>query len=65
MIFSDFSICFADTGKKLQTDHHLLIQIQDMLRKIEVDQEEIVFMWVPGHAGIWGNRLLIAWLEKL
>ena len=22
---------------------------------IDVDQKEIVFMWVPEHAGMWGN----------
>ena len=26
-----------------------------MLRKIEIDQKEVVFMWVPGHMGIRGN----------
>ena len=30
--------------------------IQDMLHKIEVDQKEVVFMWVPGHMGIRGNE---------
>ena len=43
MIFSD-------------SDHPLLIQIQDMQHKIEVDQKEVVFMWVPGHVGILGNE---------
>ena len=27
-----------------------------MLHKIEVDQKEVVFMWVPGHVGIHGNE---------
>ena len=27
-----------------------------MLHKIDVDQKEIVSMWVPGHAGIRGNE---------
>ena len=27
-----------------------------MLHKIDVDQKEIVFMWVPEHAGIRGNE---------
>ena len=27
-----------------------------MLHKTDVDQKEIVFMWVPGHFGIRGNE---------
>ena len=43
--------------EKLKTDHPLLIQIiQDMLHKINVDQKEIVFTWVPGHVDIHGNE---------
>ena len=26
-----------------------------MLHKIETDQKEVVFMWVPGHVGIRGK----------
>ena len=37
---------------KLKTDHPLLIQIQEFIHKINADQTEIVFMWVPGHVGI-------------
>ena len=37
-----------------KTDHPLLIQIQDMLHKIDVNQEETV-VWVPGHVGIRGR----------
>ena len=28
-----------------------------MLHKIEVDQKEVVFMWVPGHVGICGSEV--------
>ena len=34
-----------------------MIQITpDMLHKIEIDEKEVVFMWVPEHVGIWGNE---------
>ena len=42
--------------EKLKTDHPLLIQIQDIPHKIDVDQKELVFMWVPGHAGNRGHE---------
>ena len=55
MIFSDSLSALQALGK-LKTDHPLLIQIQELLHKINADQMKIVFMWVPGHVGIRGNE---------
>ena len=55
VIFSD-SLSALQALEKLQTDHPLSIEIQDMLHKIEVDPKEIVSMWVPGHVGIRGTE---------
>ena len=41
---------------KIKTDHSLLIQIQELLDKINADQKEIVLMRVPGHVGIRGDE---------
>ena len=41
---------------KLKTDHRLLIQMQELLHKINANRKEIVFVWVPGHVGIRGNE---------
>ena len=30
--------------------------MQELLHKINADQKKIVFMWVPGHVGIRGNK---------
>ena len=30
--------------------------MQDLLHEIDVDQKKIVFMWVPGHVVIRGNK---------
>ena len=53
IIFSD-SLSTLQVLGKLKTDHPQL-QIQNLLQKINADQKEIVFMWVPGHVGIGGN----------
>ena len=55
MIFSH-SISALQALRKLKTNHPLQIQIQELLHKINADQKEIVFMWVPGHVGIQGNK---------
>ena len=55
MIFSDSPSTLQALGK-LKTDHPLLMQIQELLHKMNADQQEIVFMWVPGHVGIRGNE---------
>ena len=51
MIFPDSLSALQALGK-LKTDHPLLIQIQELLHKINADQMEIVSTWVPGHVGI-------------
>ena len=56
MIFCDSLSALQALGT-LKTDHPLLIQIQEFLHKINADQKEIVFMWVPGHVGIRGNEV--------
>ena len=55
MIFSK-SLSALQVQEKFKTDYPLLIQIQDILHKIDVDQKEIVFIWIPGHVGIGGNE---------
>ena len=35
----------------------MLIQIEELLHKINADQKEIVFVLVPGHVGIRGNEV--------
>ena len=52
---------FSDSLSALQAlrkkkDHPLLVQIQDLLHKINADQKETVFMWVPGYIGIRENE---------
>ena len=44
VIFSD-SLSTSQTLRKWKTDHHLLIQIQDLLHKINADQNEIVSIY--------------------
>ena len=55
MIFSD-SLSALQALEKLKIDHPLLIQIQDLLHKINADQKEIILMWVPRRVGIRGNE---------
>ena len=64
MIFSD-SLSALQALKNLKTDHPLLIQIQELLHKINADKKETIFMWVPGHTGIDGNRQLIELQKRL
>ena len=56
MIFSD-SLSALQALENLKTDHPLLIQMQEFLHKINADEKEIVFMWVPWHVGIRGNEV--------
>ena len=55
MIFLDSLSALQALGK-LKTDHPVLIQIQEMLHKMNTEQKEIVFIWVPGHVGIRANE---------
>ena len=65
MIFSD-SLSALQALRKLKTDHPLLIQIQELLYKINADQKEIVFMWVSRHSRQFEElRLLIELPKKL
>ena len=60
MIFSySLSAFQALERKKQKTNkpgHPLLIQIHDMSHKIEVDQKEIVFMWILRLVDVGGNE---------
>ena len=46
MIFSDSLSALQALGK-WKTGHLLLIQLQYLLQKIDADQKEIIFIWVP------------------
>ena len=50
MIFSD-SLSALQALKNFKIDHPLLllIQIQELLHKINANKKETIFMWVPGH----------------
>ena len=64
MTFSDLLSALQALGK-LKTDHPLLIQIQELLHKINADQKEIIFMWVAGHFGIRRNEAADRTAKKL
>ena len=51
MIFLD-SPSALQAPKNFKTDHPLLIQIQELLHKINAHKKETVFVWVPGHIGV-------------
>ena len=51
MIFFDSSSALQAL-EKLKCDHPLLIQIQDMLHRIEIDQKE-VFFFLCGFLDMW------------
>ena len=55
VVFSDSLSALQALGK-LKTDHPLVIQLQELLHKMNADEREIDFMWVPGHVGIRGNE---------
>ena len=55
MIFSD-SLSALQALKNFKTDHPLLLQILELLHKINADKKETISMWVPGRIGIRGNE---------
>ena len=55
MILSD-SLSALQTLKNFKTDHPMLIQIQELLHKMNADKRETIFMWVPGHIGMQGKE---------
>ena len=55
MIFSAL-LSALEALKNFKTDHPLLIQIQELLHKINADKKETILIWVPGHIGIQGNE---------
>ena len=63
-IFSDSMSALQAPGK-LKSDHPLLIQIQDVLHKIEVDQKAVVFMWFLDMLVFVEMSLQIQLLKKL
>ena len=55
IFFSRFTLRSASTRKTESLPSPTNKKQQHMLHKIDVDQKEIVFMWVPGHVGFRGN----------
>jgi ribonuclease HI len=39
------------------TDHPLLVQIRELYADLMKEYYDIIFIWVPGHVGIEGNRI--------
>ena len=48
IFFPSGSLSALQAVGKIETDLPLQIQIQDLSHKMDVDQKEIAFMWVPG-----------------
>ena len=54
LILSD-SLSSLQSIFNLKYDHPVLVQILDLYTEMTRDGREIVFIWVPGQAGIRGN----------
>ena len=54
--FRKVNSCSLSASQALEKLKRSPSVVQDVLHKIEVDQKEIVFMWVPGHMGIRENE---------
>ena len=54
LILSD-SISSLLSILNLKYDHTVLVQILELYPEMTREGRKIVFIWVPGHVGIWGN----------
>ena len=55
MIFSEL-LSALQALKNFKTDHPLLIQVQELLHKINADKKETIFLWFPRHTDVRGNE---------
>ena len=50
-----YSLSSLHSVLNLKYDHPVLVQILELYTEMTREGREIVFIWVPGHAGIWRN----------
>ena len=51
------SLCVLKSIPNAKCDHPLLVDLFNFYFKL-CDNKDIVFAWVPGHVGIWGNNVV-------